>query len=123
MKFKEGLKLLGISSFIILFMIGWGIFLLLDYCFTTEETGMGIVVGRGHTAAWTQMMVVTSGKTTTIIPVYHPESWSLHIQIKDLVDSYSVDEFNYNHVPNGEKFNCTYSLGRISHSLYIKSIK
>lgn len=107
----------------LLFLLGWGIYYLLDYAFTTIETGQGIVIGRSYSPAWTEMLVISNGKNTSIVPVFHPEQWNLFIKIKYLTSGYPVSNYDYNHIPDGAEFNCTYSYGRLSHSLYIKSIR
>lgn len=104
---------------LLLWLACWGIFVAADSWFISDSDGTAEVCGRNHTAAWTQVIVHSTGKSTWTQVVYHPESWTVRMQMGRLAASVSVSEHTYDTVMTGQQVPVRYRRGRFSDDLYI----
>ena len=69
--------------------------------------GAGTITDKYYRASWLQMMIISSGKITTVTPIWHPESWHLSIRMDggrgiDCEVAHSI----YDGVMVGQLFDC-----------------
>lgn len=74
----------------------------------------GVVIGKHHDAAWVQttMMVISDGKTTTVIPqtTYWPETWNVTMEGtnssgEQLTRNLSLEKSEYEEIKIGQRIN------------------
>lgn len=65
---------------------------------------------------------VMSGKLLMPINTYHNESYKIEIEIKGLKGEVYVSSHYFDSVEIGQKLCCTYTMGRILNTIYIKSL-
>lgn len=102
----------------IIFIV-WGV----DSSFLQDKNGIGIIVGKRFIPAHTTISIVSTGKTTISIPIFHPDSYRINIQVDGLNDEVAVSKYYYDDLEMNEKVNCVYTNGRIMDSMYIKEVK
>jgi len=101
-----------------------GVYIAADSWGMPESEGTGVVESRSHSPAHTTF--ISTGKT--MIPVYHPESWSVLFSVKGKFggitgnDGYSVSEGFYNEAKRGSECRVLYQVGRLSGDIYITGI-
>ncbi len=111
--------LIAVCVAAVLWLACWGVFVAADSWFIADRDGTAEVCGRNHTAAWTQVIVHSTGKSTWTQVIYHPESWHVTMRMDRLADSVSVSEHTYDSVRTGEQVPVRYRRGRFSDDLYI----
>ena len=97
-------------------------FYLIDSSFREERETSGTVMGKYYKARQVIMQPISTGKTTTLVPVTHPESWNLTIKSEYGSDSVSVSRDFYNRCKDGTRVRVSYVTGRLSGGFYIKQI-
>tara|TARA_R110001592_G_C12827615_1_gene719608 strand:+ start:235 stop:645 length:411 start_codon:yes stop_codon:yes gene_type:complete len=115
--------LVWVVTLLLLGLIGWGLFYVIDSCWLPTYTDIGEVVGKGYSPAHYTTTYVMSGKVMVPITNYIPESWCITISINGLNDAVNVSEYNYNIIEVGRKLECDYVTGRISSGVYINEIR
>jgi hypothetical protein len=127
--FKEGVlgwlmgTVIWLTTLIVLCLLVWGVFYVIDSSWLPTYTQIGEVIGNGYSPEHYTTTYVMSGKIMVPITNYIPESWSITISIDGLTDVVSVSEYNYNIIKIGQKLECDYVTGRISNDIYINSIR
>lgn len=113
-----------LCTLVLLGLISWGGFFILDKTFTYEDSGVGIVQDKYIVQAHTTYMYQKVGAVSVMTPIRHPKTWNLVIKVgkENLSDEISISEVAYMDIKKGDKVNCEYQLGRISNSLYINSV-
>lgn len=64
----------------------------------------GVVVDKDYDPAYTTYMVQTIGKSTTMQPIFHGESWRLKLEDGDETGWVSVDETTYHEYEVGDYY-------------------
>jgi len=111
---------LWLVMLIVVVLILWGIYYLVDSVGRPKHEGYGNISGFGHSEAYTSTTYVKSGDIMIPITTYHPESWSVFIKVGDKEGSIGISESFYNYAKSNDRVYVTYTLGRISGKLYIK---
>jgi hypothetical protein len=120
--------LLVTISVIMLGFIGYGIFYLIDTVGRPKYTKICVVTSKGFTPAHTttQMITITSGKTTTIVPqtIHHPDEWRVCVEFTSgWGDGTSVHHDFYDKVDVGDEIDGTFKVGRLSKSCHLVSLR
>ncbi len=102
----------------LLFLISWGIFVAADSWYVSNKIGNAVVVDKSHHSAYTS--VISTGKI--VVPVYHPERWSIGLAKDGLMDDVDVSKKSYDSINLKETYEITYRVGRLSSDMYIESI-
>ena len=113
-----------LCTILVLGLVSWGAFTLIDKTFTYEDSGVGIVQDKYIVQAHTTYMHQKVGAVSVMTPIYHPKTWNLVIKVgkENLSDEILISEVGYMDIKKGDKVNCEYQLGRISNNLYINSV-
>ena len=98
------------------------VFTAVDSWFMPTKKCSGVIISKDYKPVYSTLVPVSTGKTTTMVPQYHPESYRLKIDIGIGIDSISVSKGFYNSADIGKEVDVLYCNGRISKSVYIKSI-
>ena len=119
--FVVGLLLISFS--LVAGLVIWGVLTALDSWFLPRQDGEGRVIGKKFDRSHVELIPVSTGNTSTIIPVHHGDEWSLHIQVGDQDDWIGVTEECYSETKKQDRVKVTYVIGRISGSLYVRDIE
>lgn len=103
-------------------LILWGAFYLVDTVGQPIYKTDAQVVGKNYSPPYTTMIPISTGKVTTMVPQYHPESWSVSFKSDDGSDSVSVSEDFHASVRKGVWFEVEYKAGRLSGGFYVTEI-
>lgn len=122
--FLDGvMRFLLAAAFIgIAFLILWGTYLLIDSTFRAKSEGTGNITGKDFTPAHTTITFINTGKSLIPISHYHPDNWSVAIEVDGKYDWVDVSQEYYNWATVGRKVNVIYYTGRFSGDVYIKRI-
>jgi len=126
--FREGVLgwvmglLAWVLTLVVVGLIGWGLFYLIDSCFLPTQTNIGEVVNKWMTPSHYITTYTQVGKVMVPMTTYIPDSWSLEISISGLTDAVNVSEYTCNTTSIGQKLECDYVIGRISSGVYIDAI-
>jgi len=111
----------------VLMLVGlfiWGLFTAADSWFLPRERGPGRIAGKSFTPAHYQPVLIHNAATNTSMPypVYHPDDWSLRVEVEGRQDSISVGKKEFKSIAEGDNVIAEYVRGRLSGGLYLKSI-
>lgn len=115
--------LIAVIAIFILFIVVIAlakIFEAIDSWFVSEIKGVGIIEEKTHKDPYVSSDIDVISKMP--ISVYHEASWVLCISINGKIDSTEVNEKYFKSKKEGQNINVSYVFGRISKSLYLKSI-
>jgi hypothetical protein len=101
-------------SFICLYFI--------DSLFLEKHIGIAIIENKYYISSSTNYIYFSSPKTTILIPQTIPDSFNLELNINGLYDNFQINQTLYNDLKINEKIHCTYTIGRITGNLYIKTL-
>lgn len=91
-----------------------------DSWFRTTQVGAAVITGRSHHPAYTTVHMQQCGKTSIPITTYHPESWSVKLQIDDgRSDEVTCSYDEYQAAVTGKPAAVRYKVGRISGAIYV----
>lgn len=90
-----------------------------DSWWIEDQNGTAEVYGRYYTPAMMTFTTISDGKTTTMIPIYIPESYYIRLRMGNETDSLSVSSGTYLSLPNNQIVPVKFRRGRISRGLYI----
>lgn len=109
---------------LLLGLLAWGCLIALDSWFLPRKKSMGKIVGKTFTPAHTEIILMYNAATKTSMPhpVFHPDDWSVTVEVAECQDSLSVDEDEFDALREGDSVLAEYVTGRISSGLYLKSI-
>ncbi len=110
-----GLMILGIV--LVTALVGYLVFYVADSVSTDISTDNGIVIQKTYYPPHTD--ILPAGMI--LVPWYYPAIFKLTLKLKDGCGSIDVDQGFYSHINEGESLETTYSHGRISGSIYVKS--
>ncbi len=115
--------LICLVSLIIIFLIMWGLFTIIDSWFLPRQDGIGIIMDKNFTPAHNTTHLMNVGNNV-IIPTttHYPDDYSLVIEIDGKNDSISVNKKFFKSVSKDSQVRIEFVLGRISNGLYIKEI-
>ncbi len=101
------------------------LFWLVDSRFLPHSEGSGVIIEKEFTPAHTTTTLTYNAtlKMSTPSTIYHPDEWSLLIKIGQEDSWISVSEQYYNRHETGDVISLTYSRGRFSHGVYIKTVR
>lgn len=107
---------------VLLILIGWLSFIAADSWFVSEIEAGGEVSGKNHHPAWTQMQTISTGKTIIVVPIHHPESWTVNVLTIYGSGSESVSEKTFDWVQKGQPCKVKLKKRRLSKGVYITEI-
>ena len=109
------------------YLVGYGVFCLIDTVGQPKYTKICVVTDKkfipAHTT--TQMITVTSGKTTTCVPqtIHHPDEWRVYVEFTTgWGDGMSTGRDFYDAVDTGDEVDGTFKVGRLSKSCHLVSL-
>lgn len=92
-----------------------------DSWFRPLRLGRGTISSKTFTPAHTTTQVAMVGKTTTVRPVHHPDSWHVTIRMEDGRENrWECSKEDFDRAQGGMVAAVSYKDGRISGGLYIK---
>jgi hypothetical protein len=97
------------------------LFTAIDSWYLPKESGVGMVVGKTFRLGWTQTVPIFNG-STTFVPIHHPDRWGLTLQVRGRTGWVEVSPAYYRGRRRNEAVPVEYASGRISGSLYIRSV-
>jgi hypothetical protein len=105
-------------------LIAWGCFVAADSWFLPRNRGMGKIVGKVFTPAHVQPVLIYNAATNLSLPypVFHPDDWSLCVEVAGRQDSISINKKDFGTLSIGDNVIAEYVSGRLSGGLYLKSI-
>ena len=111
----------------VLLLVGlavWGLFVAIDSWFLPRNHRVGRVVGKTFTPAHTQMILIYNETTKTSLPhpIFHPDNWSVSVELDDRKDSMSVSKEFFDSLSENDSVLTEYVSGRFSGDLYIKAL-
>lgn len=101
----------------------YGVVWCIDNINMPRHTGTGVVVEKTYTPAHVTYTHHKIGDSYIQTPVYHDETFSLTIALKEGSDVVYVPQDYYNAIHTNNSVQCKYVLGRLTNSVYIKSIE
>lgn len=103
-------------------LILWGVYYMVDNVGVKQKEGTCTISSKHIRAAYTTTTMVMSGKVMVPIVQHHPEQPILTIDFDGKEQEVGVSHSFYGSVSTSQKVNCKYINGRISKSVYIKSL-
>ncbi|MBR8029226.1 hypothetical protein KDX27_34990 [Burkholderia cenocepacia] len=102
-----------------------GIYHLLDYCGMPEASRDGIVRDKAFRPAYTEYIYVYNAATKTSMPtpIFHPDRWTLDVDIGIGSDSIDVSGSFYEKVTRGSPVVARYKVGRISGRINVTGVR
>ena len=111
------------TALLILGLIIWGGFYLIDSMAFQRFIAEGYVTKKVPTPTHRTTTWMMLDKIIIPITTYHPDSWSITIEIPSVGnDSIKVDEKYYNEVKDNDRIWIEYSKGILSGTIYIKRL-
>jgi hypothetical protein len=109
---------------LLLGLLTWGCFIALDSWFLPRKSDTGKIVRKTFTPAYTEIILMYNAATKTSMPcpIFHPDDWSVTVEVAECQDSLSVDEDEFDILREEDNVLAEYVTGRISSGLYLKSI-
>lgn len=124
--FSNGFSLLnilmGVISLFILWLIYKIVYYILDTSFLHIMESSGVVIGKFIRPHHMSLQPIMIGGVCINHTVHGTEDYILFIDINGSTDFFTVLETTYVRIKRGQNINCTYSIGRLSKSLYINNI-
>lgn len=119
--------LLLMLAFVVI-LVGLGaasIYHLLDYCGMPEASREGTVRDKAFRPAYTEYIYVYNAATKTSMPtpIFHPDRWTLDVDIGIGSDSVDVTESFYKKTVRGSSIVARYKVGRISGRINITGVR
>ena len=111
---------LGLLSYLIVL----GTYVAIDSWFLTREKGYGRVVAKYFTPAHTNIILIYNAalKMSLPHPVYHPDNWSVAVDVEGRQSSTSVNQEYYHSARDNDQVIVEYVSGRLSGDMYIKAL-
>ncbi len=94
----------------------------IDSSYLPTKKGDGVVIKKRIVDDYSTTTYVMSGKMLLPITTHHEETYQLKIIVDGLINTISVPIDVWDKSVVGEVKCCEYSIGRVSETLYIKSI-
>jgi hypothetical protein len=110
--------ILALFTFIVAGVVLFFVGLVFDQTCLSVKEGDGKVIEKKDNAAWVQPIII--GKVTTVM--YHPESWSLLVQMDNWQGWVNVNREKFDLASNGKLAHIKYVSGRFSNRNYIKEV-
>lgn len=113
------LCLLGATLAVMLGVIGYKV---ADSVNLPERSSLGKIAGKNYHPAYTSIIVVSTGRTTTSLPQYHPPRYSVCIFV-DVTQEIGCSNFDrpiWHQAVPGNAVRVTYTTGRFSGGTYIR---
>lgn len=112
---------------IIVGMILWSAFYVLDSWFLPVQQGVGEIESRSYNPAHLQPMATTiagigGGVNTVVMQACIPESWSVIVRMDKRIASMECSEAYYNEATQGKPVAVHFVNGRLSSKFYIRSM-
>ena len=119
----DGLEIaLGVLMWIlclgVLFLVGWGLFYLLDAVGLQRIKAYGRVVEKRFIESHTTTTMVTA----TPMIRHPPDSWVIKVAFNNTSDEINVSEDDYVKIEHNTDVPIEYTVGRLSGANYLKSI-
>lgn len=114
--------LMWIVSGVLVLLVSWGLFILVDSTFMPIQEKDGLVVGTKYSPPHDVTTYNKIGDVMVPNTVHYDESFYAVVEIDSLQDDIQINGNYYYSEPRGEVVHCTYVRGRISNDLYIKTI-
>ena len=115
--------IIWIFSLMLLTLISWGIFYIVDSSFLPTNTSVGNVINKKFSPAYYTTTYIRSGNATIPVTRHIPNRWYLTIEINNMSDDVNVESLYYNNTNIGDNIECEYVKGRFSDYIYIEKIK
>ncbi|HEY0010459.1 MAG TPA: hypothetical protein VGB97_00925 [Candidatus Paceibacterota bacterium] len=111
----------GLLVFALVVLLGVIGYYVADSVNLPEHESSGQVSGKSYHHAYTSMVVVSTGRTTTVIPQYHPERYSICIFVDatQQIGCANYAQSTWNQVERGRMVRVAYTSGRFSGATYI----
>lgn len=105
-------------------MVALGLFVAVDSLFLPRQRKMGRVIGKTFTPEHTQVILIYNHITKTALPhpVFHPNDWSVTMEIDGRQDDVSVTKDFFDSLSKNDFVLAEYVSGRFSGGLYIKAL-
>ena len=104
-------------------LLGMMLFALVDSAGTRTEATPATVVSKSFTPAYTTTTMVMSGKVFVPITTYHPDSWSIRVNIDGNVISCPATEAQHDAAREGAGIMANVSQGRLSGNAYCGGVR
>lgn len=120
------LLLVMLALVVILVCLGAaGIYHLIDYCGMPESSRKGTVRDKAFRPAYTEYIYVYNAATKTSMPtpIFHPDRWTLDVDIGIGSDSIDVTGSFYEKVLLGSPVVAQYKVGRISSRINVTGVR
>lgn len=116
--------ILLVCVLVLIGLVMWGLFMAIDSWFLPRRHGTGRIVGKTFTPAHTGMIVIYNAATKTSMPhpIFHPDDWSVSVEVDGRQDSVSVSREFFNSLSENSSVMAEYVWGRFSRNLYIKGL-
>jgi len=113
-----------IAAVIILCLVAWGIYGVVDSWGLSKRQATGKVIGKVYTPSRISVMYVYNDalKTSLPHPIPIPEDWSISVRIIDQSASMSVTNDFYDLLNVDQPVLAEYVSGRISGGIYLKKL-
>lgn len=108
---------------LLIFLLGlaaYGIYYAVETIGITPHKESATVTGKTFTPAYTQMLTVNNGKTTSIIPIHHPDRWHMSFCLNrcESTVSFDVTKEQYSAMDKGDGVDVMVRRGRLSGDKY-----
>lgn len=116
--------LIIVITLLLLALLANGCFIAFDSWFLTRERSAGRVIDKTFTPAHTEYILIYNAATKTSMPqpIFHPDDWSVNVEVNGNQDSISIEEKDFKILNKGDEVMAEYVMGRISGNLYLKEI-
>lgn len=119
---KSIMILVALCIFLLAYLLWMFFYWVIDFWLVPVAEGTAVVSGRRFIPAHITYTYMSTGKTTTMMPIYHPDEWRLIMKMNDgRSDSIGVSRNDYERIKDGIPCVITYKNGRLSKDIYIKS--
>lgn len=107
-------SMVGLVILLLLSMVVCEVYDFLDTNNLPEFRTQAEVMDKEFHPAHTTYMPVSTGKTRTIMPIYHPPRWYAHLKFMDETDINEIEEDVYESIQKRDKIDVSYIEGRYS---------
>ena len=116
--------LLALLLIMLIGIICIGLYIAVDSWFLPRQQSKGRVICKKFTPAHTQTIMIYNAALKMSLPsqVFHPDDWSLCIEVDGKQDTISVQHKFYLATKEGSVVDTEYVIGRMSGDLYIKGV-
>ena len=109
-------------TLVVMGFIFYGMYYSVDSVGTPIKQGMGVVIRKEFTPAYSTTTMVMSGNVMVPVTNHYPDSWNVTVENDYGIDSINVSHSYYNNIKKGNWVKIEFCTGRMSGGFYLKKV-